>query len=116
MEGLNVAMKSACDQGIFIGIKLPHGRPLISHLFYVDDAVFIGEWSKANITNLARILNCFHASSGLKVNFNKLRMFDIGASPGETSIWANILGCEVGKFPVKYFYVPIGANMNLKRN
>lgn len=114
MEGLNVALKLTCNQGIFKGIKIPNGGPLISHLFYADDAVFIDEWSKSNITNLGRILKCFHASFGLKVNFNKSRVFGIGASSSETNRWANILGCEVGVFPFNYLRVPVGANINLK--
>lgn len=69
MEGLNVAMKEACNKGLFQGIKLPHNGPKVSHLFYVDDAIFVGEWNSSSIKNLSRILNCFHVSSGLKVKF-----------------------------------------------
>lgn len=84
MELLNAALKSAVDKGIFKGIKILGVGPCISHLFYVDDALFIGEWSKANLKNLARILKCFHVSSGLKVNFHKSKVFGIGASNFET--------------------------------
>nr|GEW35841.1 RNA-directed DNA polymerase, eukaryota, nucleotide-binding alpha-beta plait domain protein [Tanacetum cinerariifolium] len=41
----------AVDAGIFTGIKFDSSLT-ISHLFYVDDAVFIGEWSNANLTGL----------------------------------------------------------------
>ena len=77
MEGLNIAMKAAGDKSIFKGVKIPHSGTVISHLFYADDALFIGEWSEDNIKNLARVLRCFHVSSGLKVNFNKSRVFGI---------------------------------------
>nr|KAJ0203540.1 hypothetical protein LSAT_V11C500275420 [Lactuca sativa] len=46
-------------------------------LFYVGDAIFIGEWNSHNLRNLVRILKCFRVASGLKVNFNKLRVFGI---------------------------------------
>lgn len=44
-----------------------------------------------SIKNLARILKCFHVSSGLKVNFGKSRVFVIGASKSETLNWVGIL-------------------------
>lgn len=34
MEGLSVAMRAACETGVFQGLQLPHGGPLISHLLY----------------------------------------------------------------------------------
>lgn len=71
MERLNVAMKGACNKSIFHGIKLPYDGPTISHLFYTDDAIFVGDWDGCSIRNLARILRCFQVSSGLKVNFHK---------------------------------------------
>ncbi|KAI3509571.1 hypothetical protein L1887_24947 [Cichorium endivia] len=116
MEGLNVALQEARDKGLFKGLQLPNGGPCVSHLFYADDALFVGEWDRTNLKNLARILKCFHASSGLKVNFHKSRVFGIGASDSETTNWASILGCDVGTFPFTYLGVPVGANMNLTKN
>lgn len=58
---------------------------MISHLFYADDALFVGEWSRSNLKNLARILKYFHVSSGLKVNFYKSKVFGIEASERETA-------------------------------
>ncbi|KAK1425585.1 hypothetical protein QVD17_20939 [Tagetes erecta] len=45
MKTLNVVMKKATLLGTFHGIKLPHDGPILSHLFFADDAIFIGEWS-----------------------------------------------------------------------
>lgn len=116
MEGLNVAMEAVRDKGIFKDIHiLNHGLSL-SHLFYADDALFVGEWSRSTLKKLANILNCFNASSGLKVNFHKSKVFGIGALVRETENWANILGCEAGSLPFNYLGVPVGANMNLIKN
>ena len=46
MEGLNVVMKAASQQSLFHGINIPNGGPHLSHLFYADDALFMGEWRK----------------------------------------------------------------------
>nr|KAJ0206565.1 hypothetical protein LSAT_V11C500248820 [Lactuca sativa] len=54
MEGLSVAIKSACDKGIFKGIQISGNGPSLSHLFYADDVFAIGATSQetANWTNL----------------------------------------------------------------
>ena len=83
---------------------------------YADDALFVGEWSRVNLKNLSRILNCFNVVSSLKVNYHKSRVFGVGVSEEETSNWASIFGCEAGKFPFNYLGVPVGANMNLKKH
>lgn len=46
MEGLNVMMKAANEKGIFDGVHIPNTNISLSHLFYADDALFIGDWSK----------------------------------------------------------------------
>lgn len=76
----------------------------------------MGKWSIANTKNLARILRCFHAASGLKVNFNKSKVFGIGVSDEIISQSARILGCEAGSFPFQFLGVPVGANMNRIKN
>nr|KAJ0214062.1 hypothetical protein LSAT_V11C400160070 [Lactuca sativa] len=114
MEGLHVMMSSAVERGLFDGMKIPNSNVNISHLFYADDALFIGHWSQRNIANLARILRCFHMVSGLKVNFNKSRVYSIGGEPSEVSEWASPLGCEPSALPFTYLGVPVGDNMNRK--
>ncbi|GJV71812.1 hypothetical protein Tco_1491807 [Tanacetum coccineum] len=52
----------------------------ISHLQFADDALIIGEWSLLNAKNLSRILTCFHLASGLKVNFNKSKLYGVGVN------------------------------------
>nr|KAJ0222802.1 hypothetical protein LSAT_V11C200073610 [Lactuca sativa] len=116
MEGLSVALKTACNKGLFKGVLIPGNGPIISHLLYADDALFLGEWSRSNLKNLARILRCFHISSGLKVNYHKSKVFGIGVSATETVHWANLLGCAAGALPFDYLGVPVGANMNLIKN
>ena len=116
MEGLNVAMKAAQDKGLYKGVSIPNCDHTLSHLFYADDTLFFGDWSKENIRNLARILRCFHLASGLKVNFTKSKVFGIGVNLEETMDWAGILGCVSGSLPFHYLGVLVGANMNRTKN
>ncbi|XP_023738523.1 uncharacterized protein LOC111886502 [Lactuca sativa] len=115
MEGLNMAMKTAVEKGVFEGIRFSNSNICLSHLFYADDALFIGEWSRRNIANLARILRCFHIVSGLKVNFNKCKVFGVGAPSLEVLHWSAPLGCEPSSLPFTYLGIPVGDNMNLKK-
>ncbi|KAL7587442.1 hypothetical protein Lser_V15G40495 [Lactuca serriola] len=116
MEGLNIAIRSACEKALFHGVKLPRDGPSVSHLFYADDAIFFEEWNIYSIKNLSRILKSFHISSGLKVNFFKSRIFGVGVSKTELSKTAQVLDCLQGDFPFTYLGVPVGADMALKKN
>ncbi|GJS28610.1 hypothetical protein Tco_0489230 [Tanacetum coccineum] len=45
IESLHLSFSRVIEAGIFTGIKIDSSTTL-SHLFYADDAVFIGEWSR----------------------------------------------------------------------
>ncbi|GJX88544.1 RNA-directed DNA polymerase, eukaryota [Tanacetum coccineum] len=49
MESLHLSFSRVVDADIFTGIKVASSIT-ISHLFYADDAVFIGKWSDDNLT------------------------------------------------------------------
>ncbi|GJS55576.1 RNA-directed DNA polymerase, eukaryota, reverse transcriptase zinc-binding domain protein [Tanacetum coccineum] len=75
-------------------------KTYISHLQFVDDALIMGECSLTNTMNLSRILTCFHLASGLKVNFNKSKLFGVGVTPLEV---------KPSQFPCIYLGIPIGS-------
>ncbi|KAJ0520505.1 putative RNA-directed DNA polymerase [Helianthus annuus] len=116
MEALHIATESAVQLGIFKGVTTPGEGPRVSHLLYADDALFVGEWSEDNFHNLARLLRCFHLSSGLKVNFSKSKVFGVGVGNEEILHMSSILGCERGSLPFIYLGLPVGSNMGLVKN
>lgn len=77
-----------CNVGIFKGICTPNMGPTISHLFYADDALFVGEWSHINLLNLERILRCFNLASGLGVNFTKSKVFGVGVDASDVPFFS----------------------------
>nr|GFB35091.1 RNA-directed DNA polymerase, eukaryota [Tanacetum cinerariifolium] len=77
MESLYLSVTRAVNDGIFKGLRIT-GSSSLSHLFYADDAVFIGEWSIENLDNLLKILNYFHLASGLCINVNKSHVLGVG--------------------------------------
>ncbi|GJY72048.1 putative RNA-directed DNA polymerase, eukaryota, reverse transcriptase zinc-binding domain protein [Tanacetum coccineum] len=91
-KALNVAILEATNHNIFYGIKVGKDKLCISHLQYADDALISREWSLTNAKNLSRILTCFHLASGLKVNFNKSKLYGIGVSNLELNSIATLIG------------------------
>ncbi|XP_071739646.1 uncharacterized mitochondrial protein AtMg01250-like [Rutidosis leptorrhynchoides] len=65
-EALSVAMNQALSTGFYKGVKVGNEGVVVSHLQFSDDALFFGEWSETNASNLVLILNCFGDASGLR--------------------------------------------------
>ncbi|GKG20846.1 hypothetical protein Tco_0380647, partial [Tanacetum coccineum] len=84
MESLHISFKRVVEADIFKGIKVG-GSVNLSHMFYADDAVFVGEWSESNIISLIHILDCFHRVSGLKINLNKSKLMGIQVDSAKAS-------------------------------
>ncbi|KAJ0510703.1 putative RNA-directed DNA polymerase [Helianthus annuus] len=115
MEAMTGIMKKACLEGLYNGLACGNDGPILSHLIYADDMVFLGEWSGSNARNLRRLLRCFHLISGLKVNMRKCSLFGVGVGNQEVEELANILRCKKGSFPFSYLGLQVGANMSLAR-
>ncbi|KAJ0577283.1 putative RNA-directed DNA polymerase [Helianthus annuus] len=112
MEALHVMVDKATKAELFKGVKITREGLCLSHLFYADDALFLGNWSDENFRILNRILRCFQMASGLKVNLFKSKVYGVGVNDEEVEDLANILGCRKGEFPFIYLGLPVGANMN----
>ncbi|GJY36621.1 RNA-directed DNA polymerase, eukaryota [Tanacetum coccineum] len=83
MESLHLSFSRTVDLGIFKGIQIGKDFTL-SHLFYADDAVFIGE----------------------------CHLLGVGVSNDATVAAATNLGCAIMKAPFKYLGVMVGGNMS----
>ncbi|GJY53975.1 RNA-directed DNA polymerase, eukaryota [Tanacetum coccineum] len=109
MESLHLSLSRAIEAGIFKGIKI--GSSLnISHLFYADDAVFIGEWSIANLSGITHILHCFSLLFGLSINLKKSHLLGVGIRSEDVNAAALYFGCSTMKTPFKYLGVMVGGN------
>ncbi|GJR81176.1 RNA-directed DNA polymerase, eukaryota, reverse transcriptase zinc-binding domain protein [Tanacetum coccineum] len=114
MEGLHVAIEDASAAGLYRGITM-HTLSL-SHFFFADDALFVGEWSRENIRNLSIILECFHRVSGLKINFHKSNLVGVGVPFDEVKALAQLTGCQASPPYFKYLGLPVGFNMAATTN
>nr|GFB33532.1 RNA-directed DNA polymerase, eukaryota [Tanacetum cinerariifolium] len=111
MESLHLSVTRAVNDGIFKGLCIT-GSSSLSHTFYADDAVFIGEWSIENLDNLLKILNCFHLASGLCINVNKSHVLAVGVHLDIVRQGALRIGCEVMQTTLKYLGVMVGDHMS----
>nr|GEX57443.1 RNA-directed DNA polymerase, eukaryota, reverse transcriptase zinc-binding domain protein [Tanacetum cinerariifolium] len=93
MEGLHVAIEDAIAAGLYRGLKVRNIS--LSHLFFANDALFIGDWSIENIFSLVSILESFHKVSGLKLNFHKSNLFGIGVNFNDARRAATITGSSM---------------------
>ncbi|GKA98139.1 hypothetical protein Tco_0826033 [Tanacetum coccineum] len=99
------------DAGLFHGINIG-GSVTLSHMFYADDAVFVGEWNDNNITSLIHALDWFHKVSGLNINLSKSKIMGIGVENDKVSLAARKLGCLVLNTPFLYLGSYVGGNMH----
>ncbi|GJX71932.1 RNA-directed DNA polymerase, eukaryota, reverse transcriptase zinc-binding domain protein [Tanacetum coccineum] len=111
MESFHISFQRVVDAGMFQGIKIG-GLVNLSHMFYADDAVFVGEWSESNLSSLVHVLDCFHKVSGLKINMSKSKIMGIEVDSGRVSSAAFKLGCLVFKTPFLYLGSYVGGEMH----
>ncbi|GKE14691.1 hypothetical protein Tco_1422268, partial [Tanacetum coccineum] len=97
--------------GLIQGYKIDSSTTL-SHLFYADDAVFIGEWSHSNLRGIMNILRCFSFLSGMSINIQKSHLLGVGIPDVSVTEAANSIGCSIMKAPFKYLGILVGDNMS----
>nr|GEZ31607.1 RNA-directed DNA polymerase, eukaryota [Tanacetum cinerariifolium] len=73
MESLHLSLNNILNYGLFKGICIDDSLSL-SHLFFADDAIFIGKWEKSNFSTIVHMLKCFFLASGLKINIQKSKL------------------------------------------
>nr|GFB60324.1 RNA-directed DNA polymerase, eukaryota [Tanacetum cinerariifolium] len=111
MESLHMSFSRVADAGLFKGVRL-QGSLLISHLFYADDALFLGEWSDKNLEVIIHTLKCFHLASGLKINIQKCQLLGVGVPRPIMEKAARCIGCDVLQNQFRYLGVTVGECMS----
>ncbi|GKC22495.1 RNA-directed DNA polymerase, eukaryota, reverse transcriptase zinc-binding domain protein [Tanacetum coccineum] len=113
MEGLHVAVNDATSTRIFRGAKV--GSLQISHIFFAYDVIFLGEWSRKNVTAIVHILQCFYRVSGLRLNLRKSNLYGIGVEFSEVQRLALLNGCNPNTIPFVYLGMPKADSISKKK-
>ncbi|XP_035841276.1 uncharacterized protein LOC118488171 [Helianthus annuus] len=116
MEALSSMLCKARSEGLFKGLQTPNNGPVISHLFYADDALVLGEWDRVDVKNVVRCLRIFYICSGLKINLQKSNIYGMGVDNGVVSDMAKVIGCKADSVPLNYLGITVGSNMNKINN
>nr|GEY50572.1 RNA-directed DNA polymerase, eukaryota, reverse transcriptase zinc-binding domain protein [Tanacetum cinerariifolium] len=98
------------EAGMFKGIKLDSSTS-VSHLFYADDAVFVGQWCDSNINTLMSVLECFNKASGLRINMSKSKLMGINVDNARIKGAALKLGCLSFSTPFSFLGTMVGGSM-----
>nr|GEW66707.1 glucose-methanol-choline oxidoreductase, FAD/NAD(P)-binding domain protein [Tanacetum cinerariifolium] len=111
MESLHLSLQRVVDVGMFKGINL---SPLVnlSHMFYADDAVFVGQWCDGNINTLVHVLECFFQVSGLRINMCKSNIMRVNVGDEKVKSAASKLGCPILNTLFSYLGTKVGGNMS----
>ncbi|GKE28536.1 RNA-directed DNA polymerase, eukaryota, partial [Tanacetum coccineum] len=111
MESLHLSFSKVTNAGLFSGIPIDISLTF-SHLFFADDAILIGKWDSLNILTIINVLKCFHLASGLKINFHKSKLIEIGTRPEEVDTAATTMGCLIFITPFVHLGVKVGGAMS----
>ncbi|GJV26853.1 RNA-directed DNA polymerase, eukaryota, reverse transcriptase zinc-binding domain protein [Tanacetum coccineum] len=110
MESLHFYFSRVIDAGIFTRVRIDSSL-MISHLFYADDAVFIGEWSQDNL-KAAVSLGC----SVMKTPFKYLGVM-VGGNMSLVKAWDDTVGklkMRLSKWKLKT--LSIGGRLTLLKS
>ncbi|GJT95488.1 RNA-directed DNA polymerase, eukaryota, reverse transcriptase zinc-binding domain protein [Tanacetum coccineum] len=99
------------DAGLFSGIRLDNSTS-ITHLFYADDAIFIGQWNCSNIDIITRVLDIFHKASGLRINMTKSKLLGVSVDQDIVEQAVSKISCTVLKMPFNYLGSKVGSLMS----
>ncbi|GKA96237.1 RNA-directed DNA polymerase, eukaryota [Tanacetum coccineum] len=105
---LNTTMVNA---GLYKGIPIDDTL-ILTHLFYVDDVVFVSKWDTSNVNTIVNVLKCFFLASSLKINLQKSKLMGIGIPHNEVVLAAESIGCLTFSAPFNFQGVKVGGIMS----
>ncbi|GJR11579.1 RNA-directed DNA polymerase, eukaryota [Tanacetum coccineum] len=111
MESLHLSFQNLVETGMFKGVALDSST-IISHMFYADDAVFVGQWDNSNIKTVTYALKCFEKASGLRINMGKSKIMGIAVNDEKVNQVAHRIGCGILKVPFTYLGSKVGGCMS----
>ena len=108
IERLSHGINDAVQRGLWKPIRLARGGTPLSHLFFADDLILLGEVSSMQAMVINDVLNIFCMSSGEKVNKSKTQVFfSQNVNPIEAKEIGAALGFSVTKNLGKYLGMPV---------
>ena len=114
MEVLSKLFQKTEEAGLirgFLAGELGGSEVRLSHLLFANDTIVFCDAVPEQILHIRKVLSCFEAVTGLRVNLSKSEMVHVGMVDGMPSL-ADILCCRIGALPMSYLGMPLGAPYN----
>lgn len=109
-EILNCMLTRASQLRIFSGIIINKSGFQVSHRQFAGDTILFIKNDLKSVMGVKQVLQCFEMLSGLKINFQKSKMFGFGEDVLNVPFWASRMGCGIGAFPITYLGMELGVN------
>lgn len=104
----------AKEVGLFEGLQVSRDKISVTHLQFANDTIFFFEGDESQMVNLFSVVRLFGVLSGLKINLEKSRVAGINIDLSLIQRVAELLGCGIETFPMKYLELPLGGNPRVK--
>ncbi|KAL9666964.1 hypothetical protein QQ045_001308 [Rhodiola kirilowii] len=109
-EGLSRMLNNAVQADMICGVEWIKNGGRLTHLQFADDTVLFCRPDLEEVRNLRHLLRTFAVSSGFEINFKKSRVVGVGLEDVEVEKFADELGCPLGRLPMNYLGMQVGAN------
>ena len=109
-EILNGLLRKAMDYDFIETLQVGKDKVDLSHLQFTNDTIIFCPQKEESIKNYSRLLQCFEFMLGLTINFEISAIIPLNCNESWVRRVNNILGCGIGKLPMKYLGIPLGAN------
>ena len=100
-------MKAAHNGLISSGLLREYNQTGVISMQYADDTLLFLKNDIEGAMNLKWLLSCFEQLSGMKINFHKCDLVPINVPLENVQVFAQILSCALGVFPLSYLGVPL---------
>ena len=110
VDVLGRLIDKAKERNVIRGFTVVRDRVDISHLQFADDTLLFMEADRPFFLDFLKILEVFHSFLGLRVNLSKSILLGINTDAFLLQELAELSGCELGDWPIKYLGLPLGGN------
>ncbi|XP_028108390.1 uncharacterized protein LOC114307191 [Camellia sinensis] len=107
--------KKAKRKGVILKLDFEKACDSINWEFLFLMLSRFGFRDELEVVNIKRILRCFELISGLKINFHKSVVCEVGVEDDILTDLVVKLNCKIGSLPLNYLGLPMGANPSRRR-
>lgn len=105
---------NANQLNLFKGIKLSTTSEDLTHSQYADDTILFINKDFRLVSKVKEVMQCFQLLSGLKINFQKSKIYSHSKDQALIEKFVEVLGCKIGSRPLVYLGIQIGTSSRKK--